>query len=469
MSFIEFKNNKKIEYLTFFAIFNIALILLLSLNSFYHSDDYGFMIDLKQNGIIDNCINGYYNWDGRFLSLGAFVQGFCLLYLPVELIVFIWSLCFLTSGIFIFLILDLELKFQFSNPKTKIFAALMIILIFWFGSYYHFSETIYWATGGVYSFALLQGSIFTYLFLKLQNSKSNLLVKICFLIFAFVVGSSTQNLSVPILILIIIHLILDFLIAKKVNFIFNILIFIVALLGLIFISTAPGNMFRIKAVNYDFQTQFSFFVILKNFFTLSVRFIYHSLFAIFLSFFSTISIAYFMNKKINFNFDSFFKLPRDKNQIADLLQNYKWFFVAISSILPFVAIPVFTGKRAIIYFQFFIIIFVFSFVFRHIALLLDKKYRKPNNDLLPIFIISIIMFGCLVLLIYNFNKSYQLKSKVIERENLLKVSNGKTVHIKLINPDLNGNCFIFPDFADESEYIKTTQEIFFGVKIIVDK
>lgn len=466
MSFLQFQNQKNIKYLTFFAIFNIVLILLLSLNSFYQSDDYSYMIDLKQNGVIDNCINGYYNWDGRFLSLGAFVQGFCLLYLPVELIVFIWSLCFLTSGFFAFLILDLELKFKFENNSTKILVILILILAFWFGAHTHFCETIYWATGGAYSFALLLGAMCTYFFLKLQVSKTNFIVKTCFLVFAFIVGGSTQNLSLPILTLIFIHIILDFLNAKKDNFGFNILLLISALAGLIFISTAPGNMFRVKAVNYDYQSQLNVLLLIKNYCYVLAKFLLRSILSIILATLLGFFIALLSNKSFDFLSKDFILIPKTKSKFSFFLQTYKWFFVAISSAIPFIIIPDFSGKRTVIYFQFFIIIFICSFVFKFFTVnqSANKKFVF-NYQSLFICLLSIGTF----FLFFNNYKSSLLKSKIIERENILKKSRGKIIHLKLIDSNLSSPSFNFADFKDDSDFIKVSQESFFGVKIIVDK
>lgn len=466
MSSFEFKTIKNIKYLTFLAIFNIVLILLLSLNAFYQSDDYGYMIDLKQNGIIDNCINGYYNWDGRFLSLGAFVQGFCLLYLPVELIVFIWSLCFLLSGYFAFLILELELKLKFESQITKCFIALMLVLIFWFGAHTHFCETIYWATGGAYSFALLLGAMFTYFFLKLQIFKSNLIIKTCFLIFAFLVGGSTQNLSLPILTLIFIHFILDFLNAKKDNLIFNFLLFISALAGLIFISTAPGNMFRVKAVNHDYMSQLNVFILIKNYCYVTAKFFLRSIVSIFLASSLTVSINMLSKRNFNFSLKDFIFLPKTKSKFSIFLQTYKWFFVAISSAIPFIIIPDFSGKRTVIYFQFFIIIFICSFVFKFFTV--NQSSNKKFGFNFQYLFFCLLSMGTFFLFFNNY-KSSQLKLKITERENMLKSSRGKTVHLKLIDSKLSSPSYNFEDFSDDSDFIKVSQESFFGVKIIVDK
>ena len=55
-------------------------------------------------------------------------------------------------------------------------------------------------------------------------------------------------------------------------------------------------------------------------------------------------------------------------------------------------------------------------------------------------------------------------------ENILKTSRGKTVYLPIIKPELSSICFQFADYPYTADYVKTSQETYFGVKIIlVDK
>ena len=65
--------NRYENILVFLAFSTIIMILLLCINTFYWADDYAFIIDLRKFGILQKCIDGYYNWDGRFFTLASFL------------------------------------------------------------------------------------------------------------------------------------------------------------------------------------------------------------------------------------------------------------------------------------------------------------------------------------------------------------------------------------------------------------
>ena len=103
-----------------FACFVVILILSLCMNTFYWADDYALINNLNKLGVVQHCIEGYLTWDGRMLSLGGFVQCILLKYLPIQLITFVWSLCFLGSGILIYSIINQEFRFQITNKRRTI-------------------------------------------------------------------------------------------------------------------------------------------------------------------------------------------------------------------------------------------------------------------------------------------------------------------------------------------------------------
>ena len=92
---------KQLTILNSIAVIILLIILSLNLNTFYWADDYAILNEVENLGLYKRCLNGYYNWDGRYLTIGAFLQGFFLNYLPVQIVILIWFLLFLLSGYFI--------------------------------------------------------------------------------------------------------------------------------------------------------------------------------------------------------------------------------------------------------------------------------------------------------------------------------------------------------------------------------
>ncbi len=177
-NFFSIQNQTKT--LLFLAGFIILLILSICINTFYWADDYALLNNLNKIGILQHSIEGYLTWDGRMLTLSAFVQCFFLKNLPIQLITFLWSLCFFTSGIMIFYIINQELQLKIINKYQKSLIILLLAIVSWLGAFIHFSETIYWGTGGCYSFGLMLGSIWVFGFLKIQKVKISFFLKIIF-------------------------------------------------------------------------------------------------------------------------------------------------------------------------------------------------------------------------------------------------------------------------------------------------
>jgi Family of unknown function (DUF6056) len=470
MNLPEIKTSIKTNYLMIFSGIVILIILLLSINGFYWADDYGFMSDLKRDGVFKNCYEGYFRWDGRFLSLGAIFQCFSLLYLQIETIILIWTCCVLLSGVLMFYIIDCELNINFKNKHFRVLMLLIFPIILWLGSLIHASETIYWATGGTYSFDLMLGAIWVLLFLKLQKNKNNLFLKILFLLFSFAVGGLTQNLSMPLITLISIQLMCNFLDHKKSKIIFNFLILLFVISGLIFIMIAPGNWLRIK----DEKTvvdNFNVLILLKNYFYVLLKFFTRSIFAIVASGILAFSVALFINPKLNLPKISFIKMPKSRKNWSVILSDFKWLLVASSSALPFIAIPMFSGRRTVIYFGYFIMIFAFvhiSKLFKKSQEVSSSKYINQNIKISKFGIILILMISFSIA-IHNLIYGATLKKAIANRENILKNSQNKTIHLKEIGPELSTICFQFADYPYTGAYVKSSQERYFGVKIILDK
>ena len=469
------KENKYANILIFLAFSTIVMVLLLCTNTFYWADDYAFINDLRKFGILQKCIDGYYNWDGRFFTLASFCQHFFLLNFPIQIVTFIWSLCFLTSGFIIFFIINEEINLNNLYEKNRLLSFILFPIILWFGAYKHTFETIYWATGGYYSLVLLFGSFWILYFLKFQRNQFSRISKVLFLIFSVIVGASTQNLSIALILLVLITIFIDSKENQKPNFTFNILVFFAVLFGLIFIVIAPGNWVRLQEVNHLGKTDFSILNLIKNYFFILIRYSYHSLLLIFIAVFGGISIGFvlFKNQVLNVNF---IKKINFKFDFLTLVKNLKWLILALSTILPFVFIPNIVSARTEIYFEFFVLIFIISSVIKllkKVFLSHENHFYAKNNALISYLFVLIILISCNTFVIYNFKKGLLLKQIISERETFMENSENKTIHLKPIDLSLIPQIYQFTDLTlNENEsniWIRKSQEKFYNLQIIVTK
>lgn len=465
------KNNyiqKYSDLLLLFGFSVVILILLLCLNTFYWADDYIFLVELKKNGILENCIEGYFNWDGRFLALGAFFQAFFLKYLKVEIITLFWSICFLTSGVLIFDILKTELNLPKLKQRHKLLIAIVLCLVLWLGSYSHISETIYWGTGGVYSFDLLLGAIWIVFYLRFQQKEFSLKSKIAFAFFSIIVGASTQNLSIGLITLVLITILIDFLNREKKNLFLNGIIVLGLFLGLIFIVSAPGNFVRMDNIENMNVSNMNILFLVKGFFWVLASYLKRAIVLCVLSLLGAVGLLFLIypNSKIKFNIQYF--IPNTKIKITVWLVNYKWLLVSLSTITPFIFMPQMASYRTTIYFLYFFQIFIFHFILKFCKE--EYKIKKNNISYIPNLMFVLIFSFCTLFSIYNLRKGIVLKKVIIERENKLKKGINQIVEIELINPSLKSPCYNFSDFTlNNSDFIRVGQEEYFGVKKIIVK
>ncbi|WP_310555628.1 DUF6056 family protein [Flavobacterium sp.] len=460
---------KKIIFklVSFFSLIVIISILLLNLNTFYWADDYNFMVDLETNGILQNCIKGYFNWDGRFLSLAAFFQGFFLKYIQIEFVTLFWSLCFLGSGLFLYKIITLELNFSKAKSNHKIIFFIVTSLILWLGSYSHLFETIYWGTGGVYSLDLLLGALWIYIFLRFQKNNFSIQSKILFFLFSIIIGSTTQNLSVAVITLLLITMCIDFLDSKKTSLKYNSLLLLALIFGLLFIVLAPGNFKRMDNIENLNTSYISFWSIIKGFLTVLLSYSKRALLLVILAAIGAIAIR-FQSCSRQENQEDSTQVISIKQKSKWLLTQLKWLLVALSTITPFAFMPQMASHRTTIFFLFFIQIFVYyivlSFKSKEAIYVSSKRFQTSIVLLLLIISLSGIFAG------YNLKKGLILKEVITERENILKKSENKVVIIKLINPSLKSRCFNFNDFNIQNktgtDFIQTGQEKYYKVKKI---
>lgn len=447
-----FINTKTKEMtLRILGFLSIALILSLNLHTFYWADDYAILNEIKEFGIFKRCLNGYFTWDGRYMTPAAFLQGAFLNYLPVPLITFIWNSCFLVSGYILYLLIKQE-----TESKIKSYWSFIIIIGFWLGSYRHIGQTVYWATGGVYSFNLLLGALWILGFNHIQKS-NNLLEHIAFVFFTIVVSLTTQNLTLGLITLLVLSLCLSYFKSDKKNMKYNIVLLLIFLAGTIFLSSAPGNFVRMKEINGANFSNITLLVLLKNFAFIIFTYLKFSFILSIMAFIIGISSFGF---KMNVNLKSVVFFPNSKEKIIRFIAIYKYLLAAVSTVLPFITMPEVLSTRTAIYFMFFFFAFVVIYTERLFV-------SKPENKVLPQMAVYGLIYTALVFFgAYNFIKGTRLKEEITKREELLKQSKSKTVSVKVIEENMKSYCFDIRDYKDSEDWALKAQEAYFGIQKI---
>lgn len=463
-------STKSQNLILLFGTTTLLLILSLCFFTFKSCDDYDFITNVSSRGIIRNCIKFYNEWDGRFLSITSVIQGLMLVYLPIELVTFIWNICFFINSFLIFIIVKSEVELNIKNIKTQIITICTIITVTWLGAIRHFSDTIYWGTGGVYTLALLFGTIYILVFLNFQKKKKNILAIIVFGICSFLVGCFTQNLTIPIQLLVIMTIFSDIFNKQKKYHFQNLFFLLFLFLGLLVVTFAPGSTVRLTICNPETS---SILQIIFNFFLVLAKYLFRSVFLIVFTFIGAIAIFLLHTPKVKIHVANLFKF--NTFNLLQFVKSLKWFVIALSCIIPFAVIPDLACQRTTIYFINFFCIFLFISIFKILEkhttstdyLNFDKNINISKVLFAILFVFTIIFVG------YNLKMGYNLKSEITARENILKASKNKTVYLKIIDVNKISICYNFYDYpllqTDNSDFVRQYQEKYYNVKIIAVK
>lgn len=450
-----FLKNSGNTFTVIIGILIITLILSLNINTFYWADDYAILNEINDLGIYQRCIHGYYAWDGRYLTPASFLQGAFLKTLPVEIITLFWNCCFLFSGILLFYIIKEETNNKNGFSK-KVYMPFLVAVVFWLGSYKHIGQTIYWATGGVYSFNLLLGAVWLLLFYKIQKT-SLTGAKAGFLLFTVLIGLTTQNLTIGFITLIFLIILNDVLKNEKKNIKFNALLVLIIIGGTVFLSTAPGNFIRVEEINNSAFRNITFWMLIRNTAFALATYLQYSFSLIVLSILAAFAYVLQSGNKISTVIKDIVFIPKTKEQLIVFIDNYKYLIVALSTILPFITMPEVVSSRTAIYFMFFLVIFIFRFI----SQLSVIRMGLQENRMLHIITYS-LFFVTFCFIIYNFQKGVVIKTEIAKREQFLRKSKNKEVSVKKIDENLKSYCYDFRDFRNNDDWAVEAQKIYFG-------
>jgi hypothetical protein len=331
------------------------------------ADDFSNALSLRHSSIVGLMINNYIKWDGRSLTLGSFIQFAMIKYLPVWLCNLFWTTCFVFAAFFVYKIIRLEVNARsLESPILSWIQFLLVVFMFWLGMGFHISETVYWETGGIYSFNLL--TAFAWLFLQvwlpgrvevLEKPFPRVLLFFANFLFGIIAGMSAQNLS-PALLLAGVFII----VVRSVNTgkfgssCFFILAGLVGIaVGTAILYAAPGNFGRARFGADSLSLNLS--VLLKRNLLSVARYLYWSCPILITSMLAGFLFAsYRAMGRYPIKFFKVLHVTVDKKLLLRLLDKFKWLIAAVATYLPFTVLPDFVAPRTTIFFAVFLSIFI---------------------------------------------------------------------------------------------------------------
>ncbi len=466
------KSNNVIYIATvIISIFVLVSIISIAFFTWPKADDVSLLLQINEKGIFQHIVKSYYSWDGRVISLGI-VQSIFLKYLPVEIINIIWASCLILTA-FVSLITFLRVlqvgrRLIFSD---YIVGTAVISGVFWYGFKNHISDTVYWATGGVYVMALLLATIWLYLWIvifspKRRNSRIHIFL---FCIYTVFVGALTQNLSCSLLVFMGIELIHSILAKDREAVNKSAILILLLVVGLLIIVIAPGNFIRSTYGRNSFALNFlTLFSNASNIVLYNVR---QSvpLFILVIGSIPLMTVFYLYSsaKKI-------------KRRIVVSLGNYdmkttlkltRFLFASIASVAPFIFVPDFVSPRGTIYFMAFLFFWIYfdllPFCLKCIVEHISKRHIQRSYW--PFIGIAVFLLG-----IFSFTSSHilrlrQIKAEVLKREKIIKsyANKGEDVIIYPIDKSKLPFSYTFSDITiDKQNWINQAVAKTYNLKSI---
>lgn len=401
-----------------FLMSSIIAIALICFNKFIYTDDMAFIMELGDNNVFNWAWDRYFNWDGRHLTPWGILQAFNIKYLHHTVILLMYFTAFCSA---ILLMVKMEFNKTMSKLKNITFY-LLIVISFFFMFKAHITQTLFWAVGGFYSVMLLGITVWLYFFNK--NLTTN---KTLFYIYSFFIGASTQNITAPLLFIIIAHFIFN----NKYNKKHLMLTFIAVLAGGLFITLAPGNANR-AVINHE---SLSIIAVIKNFGITTFQFLLISKALLLLT--PYISIYAHSNNFITKNTQS--------SHILVL------FGAALASVAPFALVTGVAANRTAIYFQFFLafaLIHLWIKIFQYLKTkgITLRVIKQVNSAVLIVFLTAVP--------ILNFINSFEIKEKNNKRIEIVKANRGNDLILEPIAPTIKTTNFLtfFNDISTDPDW-----------------
>lgn len=423
------------------SIFLIVGILINALPTFLWGDDFVLYTSLQNKGIFSFLKDIYLNWDGRSISLGGLVQTFLIKYTSAPMTNLVWAISFLLASFFTVRIYGCDRNLI---PYLGVLVASLIILF-----RNHVFQTIYWSTGGAYSFNLLLGTLWLWIYLYKRYRKGLLFIS------TVLVGATTQNLTLALMMIVVSEIIYAKI--RTGNWQKNLIVLLLLFLpGIFFISLAPGSLHRI---NHYSEVSFTPLNLIHKTAVLYYKAFSESIISVPFAF----AIAMLLYLKVKHQ-DSFYSFIR-------------YFLAAVISIAPFIILPVEVSEssRIFIYFQYFLLL-AFVNLFLMLFYILEKWLRTSlfklysSWSILNAFVV--LIFGLSIVWV-NFNNGIHLQQRVEAREKII-VSSPSNADIVISRITVPWNCFTFMhafhDLTDSAQYFaNSSAAIYYDKHSIIAK
>lgn len=404
------------------SILVIASIISVAFFTWPKADDVSLLLQINERGIFQHIVKSYYSWDGRVISLGI-VQSIFLKYLPVEVINTIWASCLVLTAFVSLIIFSHILRISRRLILSDYIVGTAVISgVLWYGFKNHISDTVYWATGGVYVMALLFAVIWLYLWIaRLSSKRRNSRIHIfLFCIYTVYVGALTQNLSCSLLIFMGIELIHSILAKDREAVNKSAILILLLVVGLLIIVTAPGNFVRSAYGRNSFVLNFS--TLFSNASTIVFYNVRQSvpLFILVIGSIPLITVFYLYSSA-----------KRIKRRIVVSLENYdvktiikstRFLSASIASVIPYIFVPDFVSPRGTIYFMAFLFFWIYFDILplclKRIVKPVSKKYSQ--RPYWPFIGITVFLLGIFSLTSSHILRLRQIKAEVLKREKIIK-------------------------------------------------
>ena len=455
---MKFKNIANI-----LGIFSVISIIGISFFTWRFCDDFYLEKNLQLKGVFEYMYQMFMNWDGRFLSVAAFIQLAAIKYLNHNIVVFIWSLFFIINCFLIFKIIADETGINTKLKINEIFVPISVVIIcIFYGFSTHISETVFFETGGAYMVHVFIGLIWILIYRKIIKEFNKAYKIVLFSLFTIIVGMHTQNLVICLLFFLVIEGILfiynnD---RKKVRYIF--LFFVCLLSGLAITSFSPGSLIRASSSPNSFDPNFLHYF--KYLYLITKIFIRASIYLIPLSVISAMVVF------INFDVKIDKKQNYPDNKLVKFLVDIKWLLISSSSILPFLFIPNTVTYRSALFFMLFLYIFIVIGVIEFLNKVKTVNFLKFK---LPLNIILLVLFVChLGYMSYCYKYGFEYQKFMSDTDKFLLTKMNKTGPIVVKKINVPDKPFVFKSSielflsSDPAYWVNKEWEYYYDIKIL---
>lgn len=424
-------NNIIYSATIFTSMLVLASIILIASFTWPKADDISLLLQINEKGIFQHIINSYYSWDGRVITLGI-IQSIFIKYLPVEIINSIWASCLvLTAFVSLTIFMYLSAVRNKLTSSSYVIGTAIFSSIFWYGYKNHISDTVYWATGGIYIISLLFTVLWLYLWFTIFSFAKTIrpLPKILFYLFTIYVGALSQNLSTAILAFVGMEM-LHAILTKNVSRVKNtVVIVILLLMGLFIIVLAPGNFIRSAYGKNSFIVDPR--TLVSTVYTILLYHIRQSVPLFLLTILSLPLATIYYLRASSQKIKKQIVINLTNNHMITIVKVTRFLPASLASILPFVFVPDFLSPRASIYFMTFFVFWTYFDIMplflKHIAEPAPKRHIQKHNW--PYICIIVFLICIFSIALSHIIALYQIKKDILKREKIIMSYANKNIDV----------------------------------------